>query len=105
MTEGAQLRLEFGRDRDPGVVEEALERSAERVSDGKGRKGAFKSNPLVVVYGPGPDQATCGDCRHLFRQGGTAGTYYKCELRRVSSGPATDHRVGWQACGKFEAGL
>ena len=90
-------RLRFGRDRDPGEV------AVERTRDGKGRLGAPKSNPCIPAFGPGPEGATCGSCVHLFRQGGTAGTYYKCELRRVTGGPGTAHRVRWPACARFEA--
>lgn len=36
--------------------------------------------------------------------GHTAGTYYKCDLRRVTGGPATDHRTSWPTCAKFEQG-
>jgi len=92
-----QQRLVFGRDRDPGVVEEIVVEGGPRT-----KQGTLKSNPLIVVYGKGPAGAKCGDCVHFFRQGGVAGTYYKCELRRVTSGPATDHRVRWPACGKYE---
>jgi hypothetical protein len=98
-----QRKLTFGVDRDPAVVEEAVERGAARSSNGKGRLGALKVNPMLAVVGPGPDGAICRDCIHLFRVGGVAGRYYKCDLRRVSSGPATDHRVRWPACAKFEA--
>lgn len=101
MTTGAQQRLEFGRDRDPGVVEEALYAGAERVSNGKGRLGAFKENPLITVYGPGPEGAKCGSCVHLFVRS-FAKNYYKCDLRRDGAGPASDHRVRWPACGAYE---
>lgn len=97
MTQGAQQRLVFGRDRDPGVVEEVTVEGGPRNKD-----GSLKSNPLLVVYGKGPDGAKCGDCTHLFARGDTAGTYYKCDLRRVTGGPGTDHRVRWPACGRFK---
>lgn len=88
-----QRRLVFGRDRDPDVVDEVIGRSA---------SGVRTSNPCVIAFGPGPEGATCSDCVHLFRVGGVAGRYYKCDLRRVSSGPATDHRVRWPACARYE---
>lgn len=94
-------RLTFGIDRDPGVAE-GNGGSADRVSDGKGRLGAYRVNPLLRVYGPGPEGARCGSCVHLFRVGGVAGRYYKCDLRRNSAGPASDHRVRWPACARFE---
>lgn len=88
-----QRRLVFGQDRDPGVAEEVV---------GRGPGGAPASNPCVVAYGPGPEGATCSGCRHLYAQGGVAGRYLKCELRRNTGGPATDHRARWPACSKFE---
>jgi len=44
---------------------------------------------------------TCGECKHLFNLY-YARTYFKCELSRLTHGPATDWRKKWQACGKFE---
>jgi hypothetical protein len=59
-------------------------------------------NPCVKLYGPGPEGAICKTCRHLGAHW-TARKFYKCELRTFSRGPATDHRVRWPACGKYEA--
>lgn len=84
-------RLMFGRDRDPGEV--AVERS---------KSGTAKSNPCVVAFGPGPEGRTCGECSHLFARGDTAGRYYKCDLRVITGGPGSDHRVRWPACARFE---
>ena len=91
----------FGVDRDPGVVESLPAGSANRVKNGKGRLGALKVNPMLV-HGPGPEGRICRDCVHLNQVGGTSGTYYKCDLRRNTRGPASDHRVRWPACVKFE---
>lgn len=77
------------------IVPKELERRSHR-----GGKPPL-ANPLLPIFGPGPDGAKCGDCEHLFRQGGTAGTYYKCELRSLSRSASTDHRVRWPACGKY----
>jgi hypothetical protein len=98
----AQQRLVFGEARDPGVVEELVERGGERVKNGKGQLGAFKSNPLVPLYGPGPDGAICRDCVHLTVRRFSR-NYYKCDLRRDAASPVSDHRVRWPACGKYEA--
>lgn len=92
----------FGVDRDPGVVMNLPQGSENRVRNGKGRLGAFKVNPMLAVAGPGPEGRRCGDCVHLRMQGGVAGRYYKCELRGITGGPLTDHRVRWPACGRFE---
>lgn len=58
-------------------------------------------NPCVQVYGPGPEGKQCQDCRYLvgFCKGQV---YYKCLLRRLTNSPASDHRVRWPACAKFE---
>ncbi len=58
-------------------------------------------NPLLRVYGPGPEGAICRDCVYL-RAHQQSKRWYKCVLR-APGGPATDHRVRWQACGRFEA--
>lgn len=90
---GAQQRLVFGRDRDVSTIEEAMERT---------KSGTLRGNPCVAAFGPGPDGRVCGDCVHIWARGDTAGTYYKCDLRRVTGGAASDHRVGWPACARFE---
>jgi hypothetical protein len=60
-----------------------------------------KTNPMLGHCGLGPDGAKCATCVHLARII-YARTYYKCELRRNTHGPATDHRVRWPACGRYE---
>lgn len=65
------------------------------------RTGCDSPNPMVRAHGPGPDGAICGDCRHLYAKRYSR-TYHKCELRGDTNGPATDHRVRWPACGRYE---
>lgn len=91
----AQRRLVFGRDRDPGVIEEAVPR---------GKGGQLQGNPCVIAFGAGPEGATCRTCIQLYAQPGVAGRFLKCAMRRNTSGPATDHRAGWPACAKYEPG-
>jgi hypothetical protein len=58
-------------------------------------------NPCVRLWGPGPEGKKCKTCDLLHcRQYGKR--YYKCGLRRDSACAATDHRVGWAACAKYE---
>jgi hypothetical protein len=77
----------------------------ERLFGGKdGPLGPLNPNPCVNLYGPGPAGAVCGDCQHLIRYHQSA-RWNKCEFRRGArggeGGPATDHRVRWQACARF----
>ena len=58
-------------------------------------------NPMVQVYGYGPEGKRCKHCKYLYYKQ-FANKYYKCGLRVNTNGPATDHRVNWSACGKFE---
>jgi len=90
---GMQQRIVFGKDRDPGVAEELV---------GQTRGHVPKSNPMVTAVGAGPDGVTCRTCSHLYLVGGVAGRYWKCDLRRVTGGPATDHRVRWPSCARYE---
>lgn len=76
-----------------------------------------RPNPMLAVAGPyeGPElpdpaagkgrtrPVVCGDCRFLVWKGGHSRRYYGCEKRgRLTNGPATDHLVGWAACGLFD---
>ncbi len=61
-----------------------------------------KTNPMVEVYGAGPDGARCGDCIQFITKHFDK-SYHKCLLRGDSNGPGTDQRVRWQACVKYEA--
>jgi len=61
-------------------------------------------NPCVKLYGYDPDGRLCQYCKHLwYKQRSKHSTrHYKCELRKLTSGPGSDHRVRWKACGKYE---
>lgn len=58
-------------------------------------------NPCVRLYGFGPTGVTCKKCVHLLRIH-KGNVYRKCDLRRITNGPGTDHKAGWPACGKYE---
>lgn len=60
-----------------------------------------RRNPCLEVFRKGPDGATCKKCQHLRRKS-YAGTFIKCAMRPDTNGPGTDHRVHWQACGKYQ---
>lgn len=62
--------------------------------------GRHPHNALPLRQPPGE---TCGSCVHKRKTPMTAGTYYKCDLGGMSRGPATDIRVRWPACEKWQA--
>jgi len=59
-------------------------------------------NPCVRAFGPGPEEKRCKECAHLNVRRYSK-NYYKCALRKETAGPATDHRVGWRGCAKFQS--
>lgn len=61
----------------------------------------MEHNPMRRLLGPGPEGALCKSCVHL-RCLRYANRYYKCDLRNLAHGPATDQRVNWKACAKWE---
>lgn len=60
------------------------------------------ANPCVSLYGRGPEGATCKGCLHLVSVNGGSRNFWKCDLRKITHGKATDHRVRWPACGRYE---
>ena len=56
---------------------------------------------MLKLYGPGPAQAICADCVNFSYHFAGRNTYFKCRLYGVTSGPATDWRKRWPACGKW----
>ncbi len=62
-------------------------------------------NPCLALYGNGPDNQTCKGCTHLRYpiERNPAAKHWKCDKRRLTHGSATDHKVNWPACGKYEA--
>jgi hypothetical protein len=57
-------------------------------------------NDMHHLYGKTPGKV-CGKCAH-FEVLKFGGTYFKCNLNRMSKSIATDWRYRWAACGKFE---
>lgn len=58
--------------------------------------GIHPATRVAVVHG-----ATCGTCAHHFAVKFNR-TYHKCGLVHITSGPATDIRVSWPACLRYE---
>jgi hypothetical protein len=55
---------------------------------------------MHLLYGK-REGRICRDCAHLICHS-FANKYFKCKLYGNSSGPSTDWRVRYPACGKFE---
>lgn len=55
---------------------------------------------MYRVYGMVPDKSckTCVHCRFIQYNK----RYYKCDLSNLSHSTATDWRISWTACGKYE---
>lgn len=58
-------------------------------------------NPMIVVHGPDPQDRQCQYCEHLKCLHYNRRNYYKCDLRVITGGAATDHRLKWPACARF----
>lgn len=61
-------------------------------------KGVHPHNGMPL----GPTGETCGSCKHCRAKAGHAKNFYKCAYTRDTAGPATDLRVRWPACSKWE---
>ncbi len=59
-------------------------------------------NPCTSLYGYGPDGQTCKGCMHLRYSNASRNRYWKCDLRTLTHGSATDHKVSFPACGRYE---
>ena len=59
-------------------------------------------NPLVVLFGVGPQGKKCSECQHFLRLRYHDYTYRKCEVRGITHGKGTDHKASFDACKKFE---
>jgi len=68
----------------------------------RNKDGSYKTNPLLSVHGPGPDNKRCKHCAFFYTKYFSK-KYFKCELRKYTKSPNTDHRANWLTCGRFEA--
>lgn len=62
-----------------------------------------RGNPMLAVYGTGPEGTQCKDCEHFHWIKYHDGVYLKCDLRNMTHGAGSDHKARWHSCGKFEA--
>jgi hypothetical protein len=61
--------------------------------------GRHPATGLTLRY---PEGETCGTCEHLLPSGNGNKTWYKCGLVPYTSSIATDIRLKWPACIKWE---
>lgn len=59
-------------------------------------------NHCVRAYGIGTAGVKCKSCRLLLRHRPGRKTYFKCELRKFTRGPGSDHRANWQSCSRYQ---
>ena len=62
-------------------------------------------NPCLALYGSGTPGQACRGCVHLrYRpRRNPAQRFWKCDLRRLTDGRGTDHKVSWPSCARYEA--
>lgn len=60
-----------------------------------------EDNPCIAAYGRDVMGRSCKFCTHLYAHKHSR-VYWKCDLRKDTHGPGSDHRVNWPACGKYE---
>lgn len=63
-------------------------------------RGVHPHNGMPLLQ---PAGETCGSCKH-HRVKRFSKAYHKCAFTKDSAGPATDIRVRWPACSKWEKG-
>jgi hypothetical protein len=64
------------------------------------RRAELEHKQLIAIHGKSEGNR-CKNCNFLYYRK-QSGKYFKCEKASQSSGPATDWRANWQACGLFE---
>lgn len=62
-------------------------------------RGVHPHNGMPLRQPPGE---TCGSCKHHYAKRYSK-TFHKCDFTNDTGGPATDIRVRWPACSKWEA--
>jgi hypothetical protein len=70
-------------------------------TDWQGNELPVSDNPMVRRFGK-TEGKMCKDCKYLVRLYYHNKTYIKCDKRGITHGRATDHKVSFEACSKFE---
>ena len=69
----------------------------------RGRQNRMVARGLHPMgAGLGPDGETCGSCKHSNPEQWRDGRYIKCAVMRRSRSEATDIRLKWRACARWE---
>jgi len=73
---------------------------------GKKREPDVINNPnkMVRKFGRGPKDTKCKTCKHLVRYDYHNKNYYKCSNYGYSKSIASDFRLKFESCGKYEEG-
>lgn len=83
-----------------GPQETKLQKQRRKRRETHNANGSLKYNPMIEMFGVTPGEK-CKTCTWLYYKQ-FANKYYKCQYRNCTPGPASDHRVNWPACGKYE---
>lgn len=81
--------------------EDKSQEEQQELKDWHGNPVPISPNPMVRLYGA-MEGKKCKDCKHLFKELYRSASYLKCDLRKLTRGPGSDHRAKWQACKRFE---
>lgn len=91
--------LYFG---DPAAIAQARPTTRYRAAQLQREAAGLHQTGRALAAGDHPGAGrTCRDCAHRVARR-FAKTYHKCDLNRVTSGPASDIQVGWPACERWE---
>lgn len=67
----------------------------------KPERGRKRHETPIGMFGLGPEGKVCGTCAHHVRYRRSK-VYHKCVKWYVSGSAATDIRLSWRACGRYE---
>lgn len=80
----------------------SVEEAREIEAHGKKRRRNTMAKGNAAPRGSGPAGETCGTCANAYCLNYSK-RYWKCRLVKATGGPATDIRLKWAACSRWEA--
>ena len=105
----ALFDLPAGATRDPPVTKQEMSygarltaRQAATLASGWHPMGHKLHSDAAPADDRKADGLRCRTCTHLTKQGGTAGSYLKCDIHLITRGPGTDIRGWWPACSQWK---